>query len=81
MIEGHRIAVVLPAYNAAATLERTYAEIPKGLVDEILLVDDASQDDTVSVSQRLGVRTFVHEANLGYGGNQKTCYGGLWGGS
>ena len=63
--EGQRIAVVLPAYNAAATLERTYVEIPKGLVDEVLLVDDASQDDTVSVSHRLGVRTFVHEANLG----------------
>ena len=75
MLEGQRIAVVLPAYNAAATLQRAYAEIPRPLVDEILLVDDASQDDTVSISHQLGVRTFAHEANLGYGGNQKTCYG------
>jgi len=74
MLQGKRIVVVLPAYNAAATLERTYREIPQDLVDEILLVDDASQDHTVSVAERLGVPTVIHPANRGYGGNQKTCY-------
>ncbi|MEE2839290.1 MAG: glycosyltransferase family 2 protein [Acidobacteriota bacterium] len=74
MLQGKRIVVVLPAYNAAATLERTYREIPQDLVDEILLVDDASQDETVSVAEQLGVSTFIHPANRGYGGNQKTCY-------
>ncbi len=75
MLRGQRIAVVLPAYNAAATLERTYREIPLDFVDEVLLVDDASQDETVAVAQSLGLRTFVHDCNRGYGGNQKTCYG------
>lgn len=74
MLQGKRVVVVLPAYNAAATLERTYREIPQDLVDEILLVDDASQDHTVSVAERLGVPTFIHPANRGYGGNQKTCF-------
>lgn len=74
MLQGKRIVVVLPAYNAAATLERTYREIPQDLVDEILLVDDASQDETASVAKQLGVPTFIHPANRGYGGNQKTCY-------
>jgi glycosyltransferase involved in cell wall biosynthesis len=74
LIQGKRVAVVLPAYNAAATLERTLKEIPRDLVDEIVLVDDASRDDTVEVARRLGLRTFVHEVNRGYGGNQKTCY-------
>ncbi|MFB3903970.1 MAG: glycosyltransferase family 2 protein [Acidobacteriota bacterium] len=74
MLQGKKIAVVLPAYNAAATLERTCNEIPKDLVDEILLVDDASRDDTVAVARRLGLRTIVHDRNKGYGGNQKTCY-------
>ncbi len=74
MLQGKRIAVVLPAYNAAATLERTCCEIPKDLVDEVLLVDDASPDDTVAVARRLGLRTIVHDRNKGYGGNQKTCY-------
>jgi glycosyltransferase involved in cell wall biosynthesis len=74
MLRGKRIAVVLPAYNAAATLERTYGEIPQDLVDEVLLVDDASQDETVSLAERLGVKTFIHPTNRGYGGNQKTCY-------
>ena len=69
-----KIAVVLPAYNAGATLERTYREIPRDLVDEVLLVDDASEDETVSVAKRLGVPTFIHPTNRGYGGNQKTCY-------
>lgn len=74
MLQGKKIAVVLPAYNAAATLERTYREIPQDLVDEVLLVDDASEDGTVSVAERLGVPTFIHSTNRGYGGNQKTCY-------
>ena len=74
MLQGKKIAVVLPAYNAAATLERTYREIPQDLVDEVLLVDDASEDGTVSVAKRLGVPTFIHSTNRGYGGNQKTCY-------
>ncbi|MDA2933713.1 glycosyltransferase family 2 protein [Acidobacteria bacterium AH-259-D05] len=74
MLQGRRIAVVLPAYNAAATLERTYREIPRDLVDEVLLVDDASEDRTVSIAKRLGVPTFTHPTNRGYGGNQKTCY-------
>ena len=74
MIGGRRIAVVLPAFRAGKTLERTVAEIPGDVVDEILLVDDASDDDTVAVARRLGLRTFVHARNLGYGGNQKTCY-------
>jgi glycosyltransferase involved in cell wall biosynthesis len=74
LLQGKRIAVVLPAYNAAATLERTLDEIPRDLVDEIVLVDDASRDDTVEIAQRLGLRTFVHDVNRGYGGNQKTCY-------
>ena len=74
MISGKKIVVVMPAYNAAQTLERTYREIDREIVDEILLVDDASPDTTVKVAQDLGIRSFVHEKNLGYGGNQKTCY-------
>jgi glycosyltransferase involved in cell wall biosynthesis len=74
MLRGKKIAVVLPAYNAAATLERTYRGIPQDLVDEVLLVDDASEDETVSVAERLGVPTYIHPTNRGYGGNQKTCY-------
>ena len=74
MLQGRKIAVVLPAYNAAATLERTYREIPRDLVDEVLLVDDASKDETVAVARRLGVQTFIHPTNRGYGANQKTGY-------
>ena len=74
MIEGNRLVVVLPAYHAGKTLERTVAEIPRDIVDDIILVDDASVDDTVAVGERLGLRTFVHPKNRGYGGNQKTCY-------
>ncbi len=66
--------VVLPAYNAERTLEKTCAEIPRGVVDEIILVDDASRDGTVALAHRLGLTTIVHPRNLGYGGNQKTCY-------
>ncbi|NUN94434.1 MAG: glycosyltransferase family 2 protein [Verrucomicrobiae bacterium] len=74
MIGGRRVAVVLPAFRAGKTLERTVAEIPRDVADDVLLVDDASDDDTVEVAKRLGLRTFVHARNLGYGGNQKTCY-------
>lgn len=74
MIDGKRVVVVLPAYNAGRTLERTISEIPPGVVDELLLVDDASGDDTVAVAKRLGVPYVVHPQNRGYGGNQKTCY-------
>lgn len=74
MVPNKRIIVVLPAYNAAKTLEKTLFAIPKDWVDEVILVDDASQDDTVAVAKKLGLKTFVHDKNLGYGGNQKTCY-------
>jgi glycosyltransferase involved in cell wall biosynthesis len=74
MIDGLKVVTVLPAYQAAKTLERTLAEIPHDIVDDIVLVDDASKDDTVAVARKLGLRTIVHEHNLGYGGNQKTCY-------
>ncbi len=74
MLHGHRIAVVLPAYNAAATLERTHREIPFDIVDDVILIDDASRDATVAVAEKLGIHTVRHAKNLGYGGNQKTCY-------
>jgi glycosyltransferase involved in cell wall biosynthesis len=74
VINGKRIMVVLPAYNAGRTLERTIADIPPGIVDELLLVDDASGDDTVEVAERLGIPRVVHPVNRGYGANQKTCY-------
>jgi glycosyltransferase involved in cell wall biosynthesis len=64
----------MPAYNAAKTLHDTYREIPHDIVDEVILVDDASVDDTVSIARSLGITTIVHQKNLGYGGNQKTCY-------
>ena len=74
MINGRRIGVVLPAYNAAATLSRTVAELDRGVIDEIVLVDDASTDHTVSLARELGLEPIRHENNVGYGGNQKTCY-------
>jgi len=74
VINGKRIIVVLPAYNAARTLAQTVAAIPKNIVDEIIVIDDASTDETVKIARGLGLMTFVHEINLGYGGNQKTCY-------
>ena len=74
MLLGKRIAVVLPAYNAAATIRRTYAEIPFDLVDDVILTDDASADETAALSEELGIHTLRHPANRGYGGNQKTCY-------
>jgi glycosyltransferase involved in cell wall biosynthesis len=74
MIEGRKIAAVLPAYNAARTLERTIRELPRNVVDDIILVDDASRDNTAELARSLGIHTLVHRKNLGYGGNQKTCY-------
>lgn len=75
MISDKRVVVVLPAYNAETTLERTYSEIPRGIADEVILVDDASRDDTVALAQQLGIRHVIrHEKNSGYGANQKTCY-------
>jgi glycosyltransferase involved in cell wall biosynthesis len=74
MIGNKKLCIVLPAYNAALTLERTLAEIPRDIVDDIILVDDASKDNTVEVSQKLGIFTFRHDKNKGYGGNQKSCY-------
>jgi glycosyltransferase involved in cell wall biosynthesis len=74
MLNGKKIVVVMPAYNAEATLVRTYEEIDRTLVDDVILVDDASHDRTVDVARRLGLRVLVHPANRGYGGNQKTCY-------
>jgi glycosyltransferase involved in cell wall biosynthesis len=68
------IVVVMPAYNAARTLERTYHDIPRDVVDHIILVDDVSQDETVEIAHRLGLDVTVHRQNRGYGGNQKTCY-------
>lgn len=73
MINGKRIVVVLPAYNAARTLEATVRELPS-TVDETILVDDSSRDDTAEVARRLNLTVHVHERNRGYGGNQKTCY-------
>ena len=75
MIDGKRIAVVLPAYNAAKTLRKTLEEIPTSLVDDIILVDDHSSDSTVAVAQQCHIEhLYLHERNLGYGANQKTCY-------
>ncbi|WP_128548589.1 glycosyltransferase family 2 protein [Larkinella soli] len=75
MYNGKKVVVVLPAYRAALTLERTYREIPFDLVDDVILVDDASPDNTVAEAQRLGIVHIIrHEKNKGYGGNQKSCY-------
>jgi len=74
MLNGKKVIVVMPAFNAERTLERTYREIPFDLVDEVLLVDDGSADNTMVISQALGLTSFLHEKNMGYGKNQKTCY-------
>jgi glycosyltransferase involved in cell wall biosynthesis len=73
MIDGKKVIVVMPAYNAEQTLQRTVAEVPS-LVDEIILVDDHSRDGTAELARKLGLHTIRHEQNRGYGGNQKTCY-------
>lgn len=69
-----KVIVVMPAYNAAKTLERTYNDLPKEVVDKVILVDDVSQDETVEIARQLGLEVVVHIQNKGYGGNQKTCY-------
>jgi glycosyltransferase involved in cell wall biosynthesis len=74
VLHGKKVVVVMPAYNAGQTLAQTYQEIPPGYVDEVVVVDDASRDDTVAVARSLGLETIVHQRNRGYGGNQKTCY-------
>ncbi len=75
MINGRKIVVVMPAYNAEKTLEQTYSEIPMDIVDEVILTDDCSKDHTIDEARRLGIKEIlVHERNRGYGGNQKTCY-------
>lgn len=75
MIDGKRIAVVLPAYNAEKTLRQTLKEIPTGIVDDIILVDDHSSDSTMAVAKQCNVKhLYLHEQNLGYGANPKTCY-------
>ena len=75
MYKGKKVIVVLPAYNAALTIEKTYQEIPFDLVDEVILCDDASRDDTAEVGRRIGIKhVIVHEQNKGYGGNQKSLY-------
>ncbi|MCX5707186.1 MAG: glycosyltransferase family 2 protein [Candidatus Omnitrophica bacterium] len=74
MLEGKKVIVVMPAYNAEHTLERTYKEITNAIVDQVLVVDDHSHDRTVEVAKSLDLEVFVHEKNMGYGANQKTCY-------
>ena len=74
MLHNQRLIVVMPAYNASETLEKTYAEIPHEYVDEVVLVDDGSSDNTAELARKLGVHTIVHSENIGYGGNQKNCY-------
>ncbi len=75
MLKNKKVVVVMPAYNAAKTLEKTYQEIPFDIVDEVVVVDDASSDNTVEVAKQLGIQHVIrHDKNKGYGGNQKTCY-------
>ena len=75
VLNNKKVVVVLPAYNAEKTLETTYGEIPFDLVDDVILVDDASSDDTLKIAEKIGIRhTIRHDSNRGYGGNQKTCY-------
>ena len=74
MLHDRKVIVVLPAYRARKTLARTVKEIPRNIVDDVILVDDASDDDTLQTAKELGIRTFVHSHNRGYGANQKTCY-------
>lgn len=73
-LKDSKVVIVMPAYNAARTLKDTYEEIPNYLQKNIILVDDKSRDNTVEIAQKLGIKVFTHPNNLGYGGNQKTCY-------
>lgn len=74
MINGQRVLVVMPAYRAGKTLRKTWEGIPHDVVDEVLLVDDASDDDTIEIARELGIKVLMHDRNTGYGGNQKSCY-------
>ncbi|MBW1802865.1 MAG: glycosyltransferase family 2 protein, partial [Deltaproteobacteria bacterium] len=74
MINGKKIIVVLPAYNAEKTLRQTYGDIPRDIVDNVLLVDDGSIDNTIALAKKMGIETIAHDKNYGYGRNQKTCY-------
>jgi glycosyltransferase involved in cell wall biosynthesis len=75
MINGKKIIVVMPAYNASQTLERTYSEIPHTIIDQVILVDDFSSDNTTTIAKKIGIEIVIkHDSNKGYGGNQKTCY-------
>ena len=75
MINGHRLTVVMPAYNAAKTLHKTYSDLPHDIVDDVIVVDDASKDNTHALAHDLEIRAVIsHPKNRGYGGNQKTCY-------
>ncbi len=74
MLSGKKVVVILPAYNAEKTLEKTIEAVPEGCVDDFILVDDYSTDKTFDIAQKLGIKAFRHDANRGYGGNQKTCY-------
>src|ERR1700750_546943 len=75
MINGEKVVVVLPAYNAEKTLRQTYDEIDMSLVDDVILVDDASSDNTIGIAKEIGITNIIqHEQNKGYGGNQKSCY-------
>jgi len=74
MISNKKLIVIMPAYNAEKTLRQTYAELPHEYVDDVILVDDASSDRTVRIANEMGIKTIVHEKNMGYGANQKTCY-------
>lgn len=75
MVGGYKLVVVMPAYNAQRTLVQTYHDLPHDIVDEVVLVDDHSRDDTVEIARGLGISVIIeHDQNLGYGGNQKTCY-------
>jgi glycosyltransferase involved in cell wall biosynthesis len=74
MVDGLRIVAIMPAFNAEKTLEKTYHDIPQEIIDRIILVDDKSSDTTIAIAKSLGIQVIAHEKNLGYGGNQKTCY-------
>lgn len=74
MMNNQKIAVVLPAYNAALTLQKTFNEIPHDIIDDIILTDDASKDETATIAEKLNIHTIIHAQNKGYGANQKTCY-------